>query len=204
MTIMNRYVKGTVAAAIAGIMVLGTVTCFAEDTSRKIGLANPVHEATAEEVLEATGLSLEAPEEATDVTFSFIDGTEDSEAIAQMNFKLDGKTFCYRAQACDLTEVTADAPEDAQIDTLLGNVADALETAKSLTGMYGEYSSFGTTLISDREGITAFNQGKDGFTYWLDAVPGVRYSLSMDKKADQETLEETAALVFVPVQGEAD
>lgn len=56
-------------------------------------LPNPVHESTAEEVAEKTGITLNVPITAVDVTYSYIDGDS---PLAQVSFVYQGQTYTYR------------------------------------------------------------------------------------------------------------
>ena len=58
-------------------------------------LPNPVHESTAEEVAEKTGITLNVPITAVDVTYSYIDGDS---PLAQVSFVYQGQTYTYRGQ----------------------------------------------------------------------------------------------------------
>ena len=53
-------------------------------------------ESTAEEVAEKTGITLNVPITAVDVTYSYIDG--DKEPLAQVSFVYQGQTYTYRGQ----------------------------------------------------------------------------------------------------------
>ena len=206
---MNKLLKVILALAMVVVMPVAFCACGdsqqTEEQTEDAGVANPVHECeSADEVCQATGLSIEAPEGATDVVYSYIDATdEEGEAIAQVVFTLDGNEYCYRCQSTAETSLGND-DEEADSDELLESLDTDTNKALALAGIYAEWSAGGTTLVSERDGVFALNEGKEGVIAWLDVVPGVMYSLSMDKGASQDLLQATAEASFVPMQGEAD
>lgn len=64
-------------------------------------LANPVHECTAEEQTEKTGVDLNVPITAVDVTYSYI---ESDTSLAQVVFTYQGKMYVYRGQKTDTVQ----------------------------------------------------------------------------------------------------
>ena len=140
-------------------------------------------------VAEATGISLPAPEGATDVQY-FIIKTE--KPIAEMRFTLDGKKANLRAQATSLT--------DLAIDTEKAKSDQATYADIDISGMNYKWESIGTQIVKDRSAI-CFVSGKAGFIAWIDAAPGIVYNLSMDDGATFETLVKMAEASFTPVQG---
>lgn len=58
-------------------------------------LSNPVHECSAEELADKTGITLNIPATAVDVTYSNIDGDE---PLAQVEFTYHADVFTYRGQ----------------------------------------------------------------------------------------------------------
>ena len=62
---------------------------------------NPIHYGTAEQVAADTGFLLTAPEGASDVQYSSIEGDP---ATAQMSFALNGNSCVYRVVADDTKE----------------------------------------------------------------------------------------------------
>ena len=76
------------------------------------GMENPVKDVTPDTIFEELGLDVSAPEGAEDVVWTKIDGKP---PIAQLDFKLFGFTYCFRAQttgeAKDISGVTFQNPE---------------------------------------------------------------------------------------------
>ena len=81
------------------VLVLALAACTVkkpQESGDVSQLPNPVHESTAEEVAEKTGITLNVPITAVDVTYSYIDG--DKEPLAQVSFVYQGQTYTYRGQ----------------------------------------------------------------------------------------------------------
>ena len=192
--------KKTILFLLVISMLLGLCACGSKQSS---GIPNPVHECSKEELCAATGIFLDAPEGATDVSYDYIDNAD--APISQVLFKLNGKSFCYRAQPTSYTSITANV-SDAVVETtdLMDSLNNSTNIGASLAGMYGDWEIAALVDVAgSREGVVALNDGKAGFISWLDVVPGVLYSLSVDKKASQPLLMDTAELCFVPLQGDA-
>lgn len=193
--------RKTLALTLAVVMSLMFTACTketAEEESTQI--ANPVHDCTFDEMLSTTNIDISAPDGAEDIVYSYIDGTEESAAVAQVVFTLDGTEFCYRAQMTDVTSLGGSDSEEV-VDPQAE--ADAMiELTTPLSGMYEEWSAAVGYMVSDRDAIIALNEGKSGYIAWLDVVPGVMYSLSVNNGATQDLLANTAEAIFVPLQGE--
>ena len=142
-----------------------------------VGIPNPIHEVDQQGLLDATGISLVAPEGAENVRYSYIELTNDH-PIAQMNFTLDGAEAYLRVQP---------TAELAPID---------------ISGLYYDWTEQQEVPVGYCTG-TAYTNGEAGYVSWLDVVPGLAYNLGMTKGASIEKLTELAGLVFVPVQGDA-
>ena len=190
--------KKIIVLVLAFAMVFTLCAC---GSKKSAGMPNPIHECSREELMEATGIVLDAPEGATDASYLYIDTDP---RISQVTFKLDGKEYCYRAQPTNALSISSSANgTDASGADLLKSLNDCTNVGAVLSGMHNEWKSAALVdLASSREGVVAFNDGKDGFIAWLDVVPGVLYSLSMDKGASQDLLMDTADACFVPLQGE--
>ena len=121
--------------------------------------------------------SVNVPEGASDVKYFTIE--EDGNKINQMSYTVDGSEYCYRMQSTG---------ETAAYD-MSGIFAEDWETedaAVSYCDAFYKTCSEGSVI------------------YWLDVVPGVNYTLSCADKLSAEELEDAAALLFVPMQGEAE
>ncbi len=192
--------KKVLSLAMAAAMVFALCACGAEkeapvSSSESAGIANPVTECTQEELLEETGLDLAAPEGSENAAWSYIESADGT--ISQVQFTLDGNSFCYRAEPTAVTSLEGDG------DTIDSIFENGIEIGAALSGMYCRWNSGGSTLFAERDAVYAFNEGEQGFLAWLDVAPGILYSLSMDQNCTQTLLEETAAQCFVPVQGES-
>ncbi|MDO4501722.1 MAG: hypothetical protein Q4D06_00925 [Coriobacteriia bacterium] len=151
-----------------------------QKTEQSAQVANPVHETGKQGVLEATGIELNAPKGATDVTYSFIDnGDEKNQATAQMEYTVDGKRFCYRAQSVSDTK------------------------AVDISGMNYTWEKGGNQVLDVNEVEAHYQSCKDATVlYWLDVVPGVAYSLSTDGSVSEQDMVAAANAVFQTTQGE--
>lgn len=196
---------------LALVMAVSMSLCFCscgseEPAEEEAGMPNPVHECeSADDIAQATGISLDAPEGAEDVAYSYIDAAEeDGYPIAQVLFTLDGQEFCYRCQMTDELSITGITDEEADPEDLTQELNDQTKIGAELAGMYCEWECSATTMVSYCDAVCAFNEGKEGFVAWLDVVPGALYSLSVDKGAKQDVLAKTAEKCFVPMQGDSD
>ncbi len=140
------------------------------------GVPNPIHEVDAKGLLDATGLALTAPEGATDVSYSYIELTNES-PIAQMHFTLDGTEAYLRVQATGELE-----PID-------------------ISGLYYDWTEENEVTVGSCGGRACTN-GEAGYITWLDVVPGLAYNLGMTEGTSIDRLQELAELVYVPVQGD--
>ena len=198
--------KKSIILLLCVTLVLSFCACgkTSESQQPSAGMPNPVHECTEEELVQVTGIGLKAPEGAENAAYYYID-SEDA-PISQVMFTLGKKAYCYRAQPVSATSLSGFAAEniDASAVDLSDELNAAAQAGASLAGYFGDWECAGLTDVAgSREGVFAFNDGKDGFIAWLDVVPGVMYSLSMSKGASQMLLQETAELCFVPLQGDA-
>lgn len=175
------------------------------------GMVNPVHECTYEELVQTTGLDIKAPADAEDVVYSYIEA-DGIETIAQVQFEYKDMDFCYRAQSTGATSIMSDVADDGFVEAedLVKSLADGINVGEVLSGMQNNWSASAAVDVfpagdneAGREGICAWNEGEAGFISWLDVVPGILYSLSIDDDCTQDALMNTANEIFVPMQGEA-
>lgn len=159
---------------MTGLCGCGSLVVMEEPESTQ--LVNPVKNVSGKELLELTGVPIDAPEGATDVTYTVIelDGTT---AIAQVKFTWDGKAAFFRAQATSELE-----PGD-------------------ISGLSYQWEDPVTTTVGHCD-ASIYLSGDVGYIAWLDIVPGVQYNLGMTAGADAAVLEELANAVFVPLQGD--
>lgn len=192
--------KKIISLIMAVAMVFALCACGAKEEPVSAGMPNPVHECTYDELVQATGISVEAPAGAENVSYAYID-TESP--ISQVRFTYDGRDFCYRAQSTSYLSISANVNEDASSSDLAAALNDCTNIGAVLAGMHSEWKCSGLyDLENGRESVFAFNEGKEGFIAWLDIAPGVLYSLSVDSKAEQDVLIDMAELCFVPLQGD--
>lgn len=81
-----------VLLAVCGILTLAACT---DKKAEEEELTNPVHECSAEELTEKTGITLQVPITAVAVTYSYIEGDT---PLAQVTFTYQGKEYTYRGQ----------------------------------------------------------------------------------------------------------
>lgn len=147
------------------------------------GMANPWTESDKEGVLEATGFEIDAPEGATDVTYSYM--KEDK--LAQLTYKLDEMDWTYRMQPTDkLTDISGmyyDWDEDATLED-------------KVAGLQAVYYVCAAPEDSDEDSVQMVN--------WYDAVTGTSYSLSaIGKRLDGMDIQAYAESIYKPLQGDA-
>ena len=182
-------IKKALSIIIALLLALGLCGCIEPVTKpdltkplaeRDSGLAiaKPIKEMSRQELAENCGIDLGAPEGATDMVYSLIDLSEGM-PVAQLRFKLDGHDLCLRAQ------------------TIYSESA-----AGDISGLYYEWEFKQNTFVSFRYAVVNIC-GDIGYIKWVDAEPGIQYSLSMTEGADEKLLVELAEKVFYPVQDEA-
>lgn len=90
--------KRIFAIVLAACCVLALAACTVkkpQESGDISQLPNPVHESTAEEVAEKTGITLYVPITAVDITYSYIEGDT---PLAQVSFVYQGQTYIYRGQ----------------------------------------------------------------------------------------------------------
>ena len=85
-----------IALAVCCVLALAACTTKKSEDGDANQIPNPVHESSAEELAEKTGITLNVPITAVDVTYSYIDGGE--EPLAQVSFVYQGKEYTYRGQ----------------------------------------------------------------------------------------------------------
>lgn len=193
--------KKIVSLILAAVMMLALCACGANKEQPSAGLPNPVHECSYDELLQATGIAIDAPEGAENVAYAYID-TQPA-PISQVCFTLDGMNFCYRAQPTSYVSIYANVNEDAASEDLAAALNDCTNIGAALAGMHYQWKCSGLyDLENGREAVFAFDEGKEGFIAWLDIAPGVLYSLSVDSKASQDVLINMAEQIFVPLQGD--
>ena len=172
----------TAVLVIAAMLVSGCA--MAEDTlgsSDDTELVNPWTESDREGVAEATGFDMVAPEEATEVIYSYMEET----GLAEMQYVLDDIHWIYRMQMTDeLTDISGLYVEWGS--ELEGTVAEN-------EAMYYGYVNTEEESINDVQLVN-----------WYDAVVGVTYSLSASgTDLDGMDIQVFAEDLYTSLQGEA-
>ena len=146
-------------------------------TTESTELSNPWTESDKDGVTEATGFEMTAPEEATEVSYSYM--SEGS--LAQMTYVLDDAEWTYRIQMAD--ELTDISGIYLTWDT---------ETEGEVSGFTAKYYSY----ASDTDSVKLVN--------WYDAVTGVTYSLSVTgTNIDELDMQTSAEAIYQSLQGES-
>ena len=135
-------------------------------------LPNPIKESTMEELYERFGVELKAPAGAEDVSYALIE----SEGIGEMNYALNGASFCCR-------------------------VAKG-EGLRDISGMYYDWKS--TVLDSEGAATLNFNPGAEGVISRFCESKGLVCSLSVSSGADKDMLRASFGEVFGMLCAEAD
>ncbi|MDO4977780.1 MAG: hypothetical protein Q4E53_11025 [Eubacteriales bacterium] len=190
-------VAGMMAISMAGCHVNITTTNSSTQEEVKEEVVNPVVEVSEEEMVEKTGIDLPIPDEASDVKYSVIESGEESSAIAQVDFTLDGKEMYMRACMTDLTSLLGSNNEELDIADIQSGIGD-------ISGLNYNWNQFSTDFVQDREGYVCVSNDGPGYVAWLDVVPGILYNLCTEDDANTEELLEYANTLFVPMQGEVE
>lgn len=193
---MKRYTSKALVFAMMATLAVGAAACSTKTisapenvtTESSAQMANPVLACTPEDIGAEFGITFRAPDGATDVRYSII-GSGD-EAIAQMDFTLDGKAMCLRAKRTDITNINEAA-----------NSEDASKSA-DISGLFYDWTYIGVDQVYDYPAVVRISDEKAGYIGWLDVVPGILYNLSMTEEATPEDLAKYANMAFVPYDGE--
>lgn len=192
--------KKFLVVMLSMVMVFAMCACGAKEESSS-GMPNPVTECTYEELIEKGCVDIKAPENAEAVQYSYIEA-DGQETIAQVVFTVDGKEFCYRAQPTDITSIMSNVDgTEVSLDKIQEALNAGTQIGAALSGLNYDWECCATVDVSYCDGICAFNDGDAGFITWLDVAPGILYSLGMTGDCTQDLLMDTAAAIFVPVQG---
>lgn len=135
-------------------------------------VSGPVHESTAEDIMNTLGLGFHIPDEAKNIVYSIVD-CADGGRIAQAVFTLDGIGYTYRKQSA--------------------------AEFKDISGVNCDWTSSSAIAVSYCKGEARFIEGKQGVCLWYDVVPGVMYSLYTETGASEDSLLGLVNKLFVPV-----
>ncbi len=192
------------------VMVLAMTLVFATGCSFETNVSTTKTEShikvcSQEEMVANSGINLNAPEGAESVEYSYCEGDVQ---YAEAKFEMDGATYIYRAQFTDATDYRActDGTIAEDDDTLTDAVSEGTHVGValvkddiSLSFNEGSYAD-----IQGRDGIFLKNDEDAGLVTWIDVVPGVLYTLTVDQNCDAEALVELANNIFEPMQGDAE
>jgi hypothetical protein len=163
--------------------VAGEVAAEAEAQGadgENVGLANPWVESSESEILETLGLKLNVPDGATDVTYLMSESLQ----MMEMDFVLDGGSYTARVCADGATEVT------------------------DISGMYYEWEYEEDDTVANRPAKVKICMSTDPqaeVICWVDAVPGLSYSLSTTgPDLNGLDIAVIAEAVFAEMQGDAE
>ncbi len=196
--------KKLLAILCAAALIVGVSACGAQpepeppvDGDGPGAVEDALRDVSEQELVDAAGIDLPAPEGAENVVYNVLMASSET-PMAEMNFTLDGKDLCLRAQA------TGMVPAEPGIDASPEDLAGLLDVESyNISGLYYDWDAMGTVDVAGRGGM--YGICKDAsFISWLDVVPGILYNLSMKEESDTETLMNLAEAVFVPLQGDAD
>lgn len=132
---------------------------------------------TASQILRATGLDVTvAPEKAENITYNafLLDGL----TVAETTFRIDGVTYAYRMSA----------------------TTELLEDFTDISGLAGPFEQVAAGEVYWCRAKLNFNDGGQGKILWFDLVPGILYSMNMDRGATEEALLDMANSLFEPAQ----
>lgn len=144
----------------------------AVETPSSAGMPNPVHESTAEEILNTLGMKFHIPGEARAVRYFVVDSGQDR--IAQAVFTLGDTEYTCRIQSA-------------------AAFAD-------ISGAHCDWASKREIDVSYCKGEVRCNDGKQGVCLWYDTVPGLMYSLYADDGASEDGPLNLANRMFVPAE----
>lgn len=194
-----------ILATLVAVILAFTMCACGNKAGDGAEITNPVTECTYDEMFDKTGIDINAPEDAEDVVYAYIE-MENADPIGQVEFTVEGKEYCYRAQSTAATSIMNSIGDDGfyMAENILNALNEGVNVGAALSGLNYEWKASATIDIGHCEGIAAFNDGAAGFVSWLDVAPGILYSLGMEDGCNQDLLMTMAEEIFVPVQGDAE
>jgi hypothetical protein len=162
--------KKVIVLLLCQILILSLFGCAGD---KNTDMVNPVHESSAEEILDSLGITMNIPEDAENISYYIID-TDEGEPIAEAQFKIEGVNYTYRIRS---------TPE-----------------MEDISGAYYDWETVKNVEVYYCEGELCYNEGREGVCLWYDAAAGLMYSLFTDTGASEETLLGLANELFVPAQ----
>jgi len=166
--------KKTFVILLTLLLITTLFGCKAEnDEDQGLGLPNPMHGSTSDEILNELGITFHIPDNAGDTKYYIID-SQDGPRTAQAEFTLDDIKYIYRIRPAAEFE--------------------------DISGAYYDWDNVKEAEISYCSGEVRYNEGKEGICLWYDVVPGLMYSLFTDKGASEDTLITAADTLYAPAQ----
>jgi hypothetical protein len=144
-----------------------------KESDSDLGVVNPVHDSTPEEIMETLGITLNVPEDAQDVSYYMIDADEDIQ-IAQAKFTIDNTEYTYRVKSAASFE--------------------------DISGAYFDWTSEKDIEISYCSGKLQYIEGEQGICLWYDTVPGLMYCIYAGSDASEEGLLALADELYIPAE----
>ena len=137
-------------------------------------IANPWIDTTAEELVQALGVSFGEPDGAEEILYRMLE----SENLAEMQFVLQGANCTARIKPAAEWE--------------------------DISGLYFDWDSEESCEIGWCEGKILRAAGVDiQLCLWFDIAPGLMYSLSIETSGGEATdIPKLAGMVYLPAQGE--
>ncbi|MBQ9630046.1 MAG: hypothetical protein IJR49_00460 [Treponema sp.] len=165
------------AFLLLAIFLACSLSCTSKKQGDKMttGIPNPIHESNEEEILEKIGVRFSTPKNAKDIKFSII-----AESMAQMSFTLDNAKCFVRIMPSPETELN------------------------DISGFYYNWTEEHNVKVGYNDAkVKLFSKDNDvlGICIWWDIVPGIMYSVSMDKNASVENLTNLSNEVYIQLQG---
>ena len=153
---------------IAAFAVLAVTSCSGKRNSDNIGadIVNPVSSSSSSEILERFGVEMTPGSDYMNVGYSII--SMDAGDIAQMDFILARKNFCYRVKI---------SPE-----------------LEDISGMSFSWENTAVTDVGGCDATAMWNEGEEGVILWNNG--SITFSLSMDSGACESELISTAVALF--------
>ena len=160
------------------LLLLIPLLLFCGCRKNQTRIANPVVESSYEEIQQKLGITFGIPKDAENIFYSIIAGE-----LAQADFVWQEAECTARVKASTTTE----------LEDISGFYYEWKQEVEIPVG----YNTATVRWLETKEGDTI------GICIWQDIVPGLTYSVSMEKNATLENLFILANAVYIPVQGDS-
>lgn len=196
-----KKIKIMVALLMVAVMAMAFCACGGSGGSADDADQVSIHDCTPEEMLEVTGVSLDAPKGAEDIVYSYVDSFYEGEApIAQVAFTYDYNDYTYRAQKNGETSLIVQPPKNPTQEDFEYAQDDTFNKIARVSDINTTFDTFATAEFQGMEAVITFDDGFSGLISWLDADHGILYCLMADREASQGMLQEMAYKCYVPVE----